>query len=167
MTPEKTAALAKMRPTDEQYDAGGTLSHRDWLMQKRARDVERANARAEQLRQQVQDWAAPKLAALPRPAVQGPQMPAIPAPRPDILGPITAEGEAAALKAEAAGQRISAAFNVTATATVNVDDTPIDRTQRKLERLIATAGQARAAVAGASDRVGRVDYDGLHADMTQ
>ncbi|KQT48937.1 hypothetical protein ASG43_08880 [Aureimonas sp. Leaf454] len=166
MTPEKRAALDKMQlPKEQQYDPGGTLSHREWLQQKRARDIERANARAEQLRQQVQEWAAPKLAALPRPAAQGPSpvaalapAVAIPTPRPDIAGPVKAESDAAALAAEQAGARITEAFNVTATPKVDASsiDALIAKARTAKAVLTDLGATANSVSAAASGKVGRV-----------
>ncbi|KQT48765.1 hypothetical protein ASG43_07880 [Aureimonas sp. Leaf454] len=126
----------------------------------------------------VRPSAAMQVIAPPAPAPVAPVQTKAPAAmgpiKPDIFGPVKAEAEAAAVAAEAAGLRVSSAFDVTAKA--KVDSTDLDVVNRKislaisgLQRLGAEARSAQRAVGEAAmsaGNVGRVDYDGLHADTT-
>lgn len=66
----------------------------------------------------------------------------VPAPRPDIAGPVREEGERAAMEAETVGQRISDAFSVTARPTVDTGSIAdaqgaVDRLRQSLRGLDA------------------------------
>jgi hypothetical protein len=108
ITPEKKAALQKMRPA-EQYDPGSSLSYREWLQQKRARDLKRLTAEGMGVPAPVYPTAPPRgltaagVAAMTKAAPRG-TVP-IPTPRPGGTGapievPIKAKIDRAAIEAE-------------------------------------------------------------------
>lgn len=115
----------------------------------------------------VRPFAPPMPAAVPAPVFDGPLgrstgAVALPTPRPDIVGPVTREGEAAALKAKELAARIIEAFSVTATPQINSAslDTFISKVRTARSELDAL--NAQGARGG---RVGRADYSGLHEDI--
>ncbi|WP_099864742.1 phage tail tape measure protein [Pararhizobium haloflavum] len=90
----------------------------------------------------------------------------LPTPKPDIAQPVEAEGVKALLKAEEIGHRISQAFSVTATPTI--DATSIRAAKREadaLEQALKRIGTLSDSV-DASVKRSRIDYDGIHADTT-
>ncbi len=92
----------------------------------------------------------------------------LPAARPDLAGPIREEGERAAQAAEAAGQRVAAAFNVTATPQIdassiraaNQEAIALENTLRRL------ANNMQNAARGARVRTQQMaeDYEDVNAD---
>lgn len=98
--------------------------------------------------------------AAPPPAVALP-------PDPDFIGPVQREGERASLAAEQFGRRIASAISVTATPTVNTGS--IEAARQKVaalaNELARIPGLARDASVAAQSA--RVDYSGLHADLSR
>ncbi|MDX6806301.1 phage tail tape measure protein [Terrihabitans rhizophilus] len=90
----------------------------------------------------------------------------LPAPRPNVLAPIAAEGEAAALKAQEIGSRIEQAFSVSARP--NIDASSIRAARGEVEALASALQRIPGLAAEASQSAARawIDADGLHADTT-
>lgn len=108
---------------------------------------------------------APLPPASPAPALRAPGELPIPTPRPNIAAPYRQETEQAAAAAEAAGQRIGDALNVTARPTIDTGSirqaaSEAQALARILERIPGLASRASAASASA-----RADYSGIHADI--
>lgn len=91
----------------------------------------------------------------------------VPTPRPDIVGPVTAEGEAAATKATEIGQRITDAFSVTARP--HIDTSGLDALISKARAARAELDQLNAATRGLGGRVipraQVAEYDSLQNDI--
>lgn len=85
---------------------------------------------------------------------------------PDILGPVKAEVDAAALEAQAAGAPISSAFNIVAKPTI--DPGSIRAARGEVEALAAALRSIPGLAADASQAATRAKLDtgGLQADTT-